>query len=111
MATTTSPTAQWWHWVCSTHDEDLPAEVRQETVTLLYDQVGCMLASATLPSCQPVVALVRQACYWAWMPGRWSTRWGRRPRGGVICPAITSSRGTRSSPSTRTGSSMNACGG
>ena len=28
-------------------------------MTLLYDQVGCMLASATLPSCQPVVALVR----------------------------------------------------
>jgi 2-methylcitrate dehydratase PrpD len=29
-------------------------------VTLLYDQVGCMLASATLPSCQPVVTLVRR---------------------------------------------------
>jgi 2-methylcitrate dehydratase PrpD len=34
--------------------------VRQETVTLLYDQVACMLASAALPSCQPVVALVRR---------------------------------------------------
>jgi hypothetical protein len=46
--------------VCSTPYGDLPAEVRQETVTLLYDQVGCMIASATLPSCQPVVELVRR---------------------------------------------------
>jgi len=51
MASTTSPTATLCHWVCSTPYGDLPAEVRQETVTLLYDQVGCMLASATLPSC------------------------------------------------------------
>jgi 2-methylcitrate dehydratase PrpD len=48
------------HWVYSTSYGDLPAEVRQERVTLLYDQVGCMLASATLPSCQPVVELVRR---------------------------------------------------
>jgi 2-methylcitrate dehydratase PrpD len=60
MASTTSPTATLCHWVCSTPYGDLPVEVRQETVTLLYDQVGCMLASATLPSCQPVVALVRR---------------------------------------------------
>src|SRR5688500_3361407 len=60
MASTTSPTATLCHWVCSTRYGDLPAEVRQETVTLLYDQVGWMLASATLPSCQPVVALVRR---------------------------------------------------
>jgi 2-methylcitrate dehydratase PrpD len=60
MASTTSPTATLCHWICSTQYGDLPAEVRQETVTLLYDQVGCMLASATLPSCQPVVALVRR---------------------------------------------------
>ena len=60
MASTTSPTARLCHWVCSTHYGNLPAEVRQETVTLLYDQMGCMLASATLPSCQPVVALVRR---------------------------------------------------
>jgi 2-methylcitrate dehydratase PrpD len=60
MASTTNPTAALCHWACSTRYEDLPAEVRQETVTLLYDQVGCMLASATLPSCQPVIALVRR---------------------------------------------------
>ena len=60
MASTTNPTATLCHWVCSTYYGDLPAEVRKETVTLLYDQVGCMLASATLPSCQPVVALVRR---------------------------------------------------
>jgi 2-methylcitrate dehydratase PrpD len=60
MAATTSPTATLCHWVRSTRYGDLPAEVRQETVTLLYDQVGCMIASATLPSCQPVVELVRR---------------------------------------------------
>jgi hypothetical protein len=60
MASTTSATATLSHWVCSTPYGDRPAEVRQETVTLLYDQVGCMLASATLPSCQPVMALVRR---------------------------------------------------
>ena len=41
MASTTSPTAMLCHWVCSTAYGDLPVEVRQETVTLLYDQVGC----------------------------------------------------------------------
>jgi 2-methylcitrate dehydratase PrpD len=60
MASITSPTATLCHWVCSTQYGDLPAEVCQETRTLLYDQVGCMIASATLPSCQPVVALVRR---------------------------------------------------
>jgi hypothetical protein len=37
MASTTSPTATLCHWVCSTPYEGLPIEVRQETVTLLYD--------------------------------------------------------------------------
>ena len=53
MASTTHSTTTLCQWVYSTHYEDLPAEVRQETVTLRYDQVGCMLASATLPSCTP----------------------------------------------------------
>ena len=60
MAPTTDPTAKLCRWVCSTRYQDLPDAVRKETVTLLYDQVGCMLASATLPSCQPVVDLVRK---------------------------------------------------
>src|SRR5919106_5690292 len=60
MSSTTSPTATLCHWICSTQYGDLPAEVRQETVTLLYDQVGCMLVSAILPSCQPVVELARR---------------------------------------------------
>jgi 2-methylcitrate dehydratase PrpD len=60
MVSTPSPTATLCHWICSTRYGDLPADVRQETVTLLYDQVGCMIASATLPSCQPVVQLVRR---------------------------------------------------
>lgn len=58
MAMSPGPTSKLCRWVCSTQYEDLPAAVRKETVTLLYDQVGCMIASATLPSCQPVVDLV-----------------------------------------------------
>src|ERR1041384_8146712 len=60
MATSTGPTSKLCRWVCSTRYQDLPAEVRKETLTLLYDQVGGMLASATLPSCQPLVDLVRK---------------------------------------------------
>ena len=60
MTTAIGPTKQLCQWACSTRYEDVPAEVRQETLTLLYDQVGCMIASSTLPSCQPVVDLVRQ---------------------------------------------------
>ncbi|MBI4191877.1 MAG: MmgE/PrpD family protein, partial [Betaproteobacteria bacterium] len=60
MAISTGPTTKLCRWACSTRYEDLPAEVRKETVTLLYDQVGGMIASATLPSCQPVVDLVRK---------------------------------------------------
>ncbi|HZA24300.1 MAG TPA: MmgE/PrpD family protein [Dehalococcoidia bacterium] len=60
MAISPDTTGQLCRWVCSTRYEDLPAEVHKETVTLLYDQVGCMIACATLPSCQPVVDLVRK---------------------------------------------------
>src|SRR5918999_5021757 len=60
MTANSGPTTTLCHWVCSTHYEDLPAPVRQESTTLLYDQVGCMIASATLPSCQPVVEVVRR---------------------------------------------------
>jgi 2-methylcitrate dehydratase PrpD len=60
MASGNGPTSKLCQWVCSTRYEDLPAGVREETVTLLYDQVGGMIASATLPSCQPVVDLVAQ---------------------------------------------------
>jgi len=45
MTSTMSPTARLCYWVTSTHYEEISVEVRQETVTLLYDQVGCMLAS------------------------------------------------------------------
>src|SRR5689334_24053870 len=59
MRAVSGPTAELCRWVCSTQRDDLPAAVRQEALTLLYDEVGCMIASATLPSCQPVVDLVR----------------------------------------------------
>lgn len=60
MAASVGPTPKLCQWACSTRYEDLPAEVRKETVTLLYDQVGGMIASATLPSCQPVVDMIRK---------------------------------------------------
>ena len=59
-ASNSGPTAKLCDWVCSTAYEDIPAEVRQEAVTLLYDQVGGMIPSAVLPSCKPVVDLVRK---------------------------------------------------
>jgi len=60
MALSTGPTSKLCEWVCSTRYEDLPAEVLKEMKTMLYDQVGCMIAVATLPSCQPVVDLIRK---------------------------------------------------
>src|SRR5918999_1397073 len=60
MAASAGPTSKLCQWINSTRYEAIPEEVRKETVTLLYDQVGCMIASATLPSCQPVVDLVRK---------------------------------------------------
>ena len=59
MAAGIGPTEALCQWVVSMRYEDLPAEVCREAVVLLYDQVGCMIASATLPACQPVVDLVR----------------------------------------------------
>jgi 2-methylcitrate dehydratase PrpD len=60
MAASAGPTSKLCQWINSTRYEAIPEEVRKETVILLYDQVGCMIASATLPSCQPVVDLVRK---------------------------------------------------
>ncbi len=60
MTSNTGPTAKLCDWVCSTTYESIPAEVRKETITLLYDQVGGMIPSAILPSCKPVVDLVRR---------------------------------------------------
>ena len=57
MAETNNPTAQLCHWVTSTGYHDIPEGVRRETVTLLYDQLGGMIASAPLPSCRPVADL------------------------------------------------------
>src|SRR4051812_23369426 len=52
------PTATICEWVCSTRYEDIPLDVRQEALRLLYDQVGGMVACSTLESCKPVVDLV-----------------------------------------------------
>ena len=60
MAEPSGPTGELCRWAAATSYEDLPEAVRREAVTLLYDQVGCMIASARLPACQPVVDLVQQ---------------------------------------------------
>ena len=57
MAEANGPTAHICQWVGGTRYEDIPEEVRRETVTLLYDQLGGMIASAPLPSCRPVADL------------------------------------------------------
>ena len=57
MAEANGPTARICQWVGGTRYEDIPEEVRRETVTLLYDQLGGMIASAPLPSCRPVADL------------------------------------------------------
>ncbi len=58
MTDKSAPTARLCEWACSTRYEDLPAEVRKETVTLTYDQVGGMIPSSVLPSCQPLINLI-----------------------------------------------------
>src|SRR5262245_56980977 len=60
MAASSDPTAQLCRWVCKTQYQDLPPEVRAESVTMLYDEVACMIAAATLPTCQPMLNLVRK---------------------------------------------------
>ena len=58
MTNSTGPTSALCRWTCSTQYDDLPAEIRKETVTLIYDQVGGMIPSAVLPSCQPLISLL-----------------------------------------------------
>ncbi|MBI2866208.1 MAG: MmgE/PrpD family protein [Chloroflexi bacterium] len=53
------PTARLCEWACATRYADLPAPVREEAQTLLLDSVGGMIASARLPTCLPVVEMVR----------------------------------------------------
>ena len=60
MSVSTGSTVKLCGWICATRYEALSQEVRDETLTLLYDQVGAMIASSTLPSCQPMVAMVRK---------------------------------------------------
>ncbi|MBI2987035.1 MAG: MmgE/PrpD family protein [Deltaproteobacteria bacterium] len=59
MAGTTGLTTRLCDWVCSTGYSDIPAEVRKEAVTIIYDTIGGMIASSTLSSCQPVVEIVK----------------------------------------------------
>ncbi len=53
------PTVQLCNWACSTRYGDVPDEVRRDTVTILYDTIGGMVASSTLPTCQPVLEMVK----------------------------------------------------
>jgi len=57
MTDTNGPTSKLCQWVGDTTYENIPEGVRRETVTLLYDQLGGMIASAPLPSCRPVADL------------------------------------------------------
>ncbi|MFC2024789.1 MmgE/PrpD family protein [Chloroflexota bacterium] len=59
MANDKGPTAELCNWACSTRYSDLPAEVCKEAATILYDSIGGMVASSTLPTCLPVVEMVK----------------------------------------------------
>jgi 2-methylcitrate dehydratase PrpD len=59
MKAVTNSTEHLCEWICTTGYSDIIAEVRQEALTILYDTVGGMIASSTLPSCQPVVDMVK----------------------------------------------------
>jgi 2-methylcitrate dehydratase PrpD len=57
MTAANGPTSKLCQWAENTSYADIPEVVRAETVTLLYDQLGGMIASAPLPSCRPVADL------------------------------------------------------
>jgi 2-methylcitrate dehydratase PrpD len=54
------PTAQICEWACATRYDDLPDDARAEAVKVIYDEVGAMIAGATLESCKPIVDFVRK---------------------------------------------------
>lgn len=58
MIDTPNPAGQLCEWACATSYEDLPADVLKETVNVLYDTVGGMIACSRLPTCLPVVEMV-----------------------------------------------------
>ena len=60
MTVVKNPTARLCEWVCETQFSDINAEVRGEALTMLYDTIGGMIASAALPTCQPVVDMVKE---------------------------------------------------
>ena len=60
MSDKANPSQALANWVHKTRYDELPAEVRQETLKLLYDQVGGMLPSSQLPSCRPVIEMVKR---------------------------------------------------
>jgi hypothetical protein len=57
MAASAGPTSKLCQWINSTRYEAIPEEVRKETVILLYDQVGCMIAS---------VPFLLASLWWTW---------------------------------------------
>ncbi|MDI7259738.1 MAG: MmgE/PrpD family protein [Thermodesulfobacteriota bacterium] len=59
MTAVTNSTARLCEWVCTTGYGDIKVEIRQEALTILYDTIGGMIASSTLPTCQPVVDMVK----------------------------------------------------
>ncbi len=45
-------------WLCSQRYEDLPAMVREKTVDVILDSVGCMVACSTSPAVKTIVEFV-----------------------------------------------------
>ena len=45
-------------WICASRYDDLPAVVREKTIDVLYDSVGCMLACSTLREVKAIVEFI-----------------------------------------------------
>ena len=52
-------------WLCSESHDRLPATVKDKTVDVIFDAVGCMVACSALPEVNAIVEFVVQQGLWA----------------------------------------------
>ena len=60
MAKKNEPTKQLCDWVCSTRYEDIPEDARAAGLRVFIEEIGCMVAGATVDTVKPVVDLVKK---------------------------------------------------
>ena len=59
MSETIAVTEKVAGWMHSTSYEDLPVQVKEKAVDVIYDSVGCMLACSTLPEVRTIVEFIK----------------------------------------------------